>query len=144
MKQAYRWNRVDCLLPNIAQSNFPEFLLLNDERDSVVSIETRYELDGLGLECRWGRSSRTFPDRLRGTSCRYSEYWMDFSGLKRSGHGFDHPPLSSTEFESEQSSASASHLRLRYVTWCFQMRTFQADVHYQTHSKVTRSKSCEV
>jgi len=144
MKQAQRGNRVDCLLPNIAQSNLPEYFLFNYGRDSVVSIATRYELDGLGLECRWGRSFRTLPYRLQGTSCRYSGYWVTFSKQKRSGLGSDHPLLSSTEFESEQSTASASHLRLRYVTWCFQMRTSQAYVHFRTRPKVTRSKACEV
>ena len=83
MKQAQRASRFDCLLPNIGQSNFPEFLLLNDGRDSVVSIATRYEQDGLGLECRWGRSFRILPDRLRGTSFWYSGYWVTFWGLKR-------------------------------------------------------------
>jgi hypothetical protein len=35
-------------------------------RDSVVSIATRYGLEGPGIESRWGEIFRTYPDRLRG------------------------------------------------------------------------------
>jgi hypothetical protein len=35
-------------------------------RDSVVGIATRYVLEGLGIESRWGEIFHTYPDRLRG------------------------------------------------------------------------------
>ena len=44
-------------------------------RDSVVSIATRYGLDGPGIESRWGEIFRTYPDRLRGPpSLLYNGY----------------------------------------------------------------------
>jgi hypothetical protein len=44
-------------------------------RDSVVGIATRYGLEGLGIETRWGEIFRTYPDRLRGPpSLLYNGY----------------------------------------------------------------------
>jgi hypothetical protein len=44
-------------------------------RDSVVSIATRYGLEGPGIESRWGEIFRTYPDRLRGSpSLPYNGY----------------------------------------------------------------------
>jgi hypothetical protein len=44
-------------------------------RDSVVSIATRYGLEGPGIESRWGEIFRTCPDRLRGSpSLQYNGY----------------------------------------------------------------------
>ena len=44
-------------------------------RDSVVSIATRYGLEGPGIESRWGEIFRTYPDRLRGPpSLLYNGY----------------------------------------------------------------------
>ena len=98
----------------------------------------------MGLETRWGRSFPTVPDRLRDTSFWYNGYRVTFRGVRLAGREFDHPPPSSTEFENEQSSTSASHLRLLCVKWCFQIRISEADVHFRTHSKVTCSISYEV
>jgi hypothetical protein len=51
-------------------------------RDSVVGIATRYELEGPGIESRWGEIFRTYPDRLRGPpSLLYNGYRV-FSGGK--------------------------------------------------------------
>jgi hypothetical protein len=44
-------------------------------RDSVVGTETRYGLEGPGIESRWGEIFRTYPDRLRGPpSLLYNGY----------------------------------------------------------------------
>jgi hypothetical protein len=43
--------------PTVAQliKKFHTFIYHRGGRDSVVSIATRYELDGPGIESRWGR-----------------------------------------------------------------------------------------
>jgi hypothetical protein len=49
--------------------------LLHWSRDSSVGIATRYELEGPGIESRWGEIFRTSPDRLRGPpSLLYNGY----------------------------------------------------------------------
>jgi hypothetical protein len=64
-------------------------------RDSIVGIATRYGLDVLGIESRWGRDF-PHPDRPWGPpSLLYNEYQVSFPGVKWPGHGVDHPPLSS-------------------------------------------------
>ena len=65
-------------------------------RDSSVGIATRYRLDGLGIESRWGGARfsapvqtgpEAYPDSCTtGTGC--------FPGVKRTGRGADHPPPS--------------------------------------------------
>ena len=48
---------------------------LYGSRDSVVSIATRYGLEGPGIDSRWGEIFRTYPDRLRGPpSLLYNGY----------------------------------------------------------------------
>jgi len=68
-------------------------------RESLVGIATRYELDGPRIEFRWGGEIfRTRPDRPWGPpSLLYNAYWVSFPGVKRPGHGVDHPPPSSVE-----------------------------------------------
>ena len=63
-------------------------------RDSSVGIATRYGLDGLGIESRWGcEIFRTRPDRPWGPpSLLYNGYTGSFLGLKRPGRGADNPP----------------------------------------------------
>jgi hypothetical protein len=54
-------------------------------RDSVVGIETRYGLEGPGIESRWGAIFCTYPDRLRGPpSLLYNGYRV-FAGVKAAG-----------------------------------------------------------
>jgi len=44
-------------------------------RDGVVGIETRYRLEGPGIESPWSEIFRTYPDRLGGPpSLLYSGY----------------------------------------------------------------------
>ena len=60
--------------------------------DSIVSIVTRYGLDGLGIEFRWGGFSTTVHT---GPGVRPASYTMgtgSFPGVKRPGRGVDDPP----------------------------------------------------
>ena len=62
-------------------------LIQNTEvgRDGSVGIETRYELDGPGIESRWGEIFRTRPDRPWGLPrLLYNEYRV-FLGGKAAG-----------------------------------------------------------
>ena len=63
--------------------------------DSSVYIATRYGLDGLGIESRWGpRFSapvQTSPGAHPGS---YTMGTASFPGVKRPGRGADHPPPS--------------------------------------------------
>jgi hypothetical protein len=71
-------------------------------RDSVVGIETRYGLDGPGIESRWGRD---FPHRSKPTlgPTQPCVQWVPNSsrlgggGGEPPGSGVDHPPPSSAE-----------------------------------------------
>jgi hypothetical protein len=55
-------------------------------RDSVVSITTRYGVEGPGIESRWGEFFRTYSDRLRGPpSLLYNGYLVFPRG--RGGRG---------------------------------------------------------
>jgi hypothetical protein len=67
-------------------------------RDSSVGIATCYELDGPGIESRWGvRFSapvQTDPGAYP-ASCTIRT--VSFPGVKRPGRGVDHPPSSSAE-----------------------------------------------
>jgi hypothetical protein len=67
-------------------------------RDSVVGIATRYELDGPGIESRWG--ARFSVPVQTGPGAYPASYTMgtgSLPGVKRSGRGVDHPPPSSAE-----------------------------------------------
>ena len=67
-------------------------------RDRSVGIATRYELEGPGIESRWGAK---FSSSFRtGPGPHPSSYIMgtgSFSGVKRPGRGVVHPPLSIAE-----------------------------------------------
>ena len=66
--------------------------------DSSVSVETRYELDGPGLNRGAGNIFRTRPDRpWDPPSLLYNMYRVSFPGVRRSGRGVNHPPPSGAE-----------------------------------------------
>jgi hypothetical protein len=66
-------------------------------RGSSVGIATRYELDGPGIEFRWGRD---FPDRPWGPpSFLFNGRRVSAPAVKRPGRGVDHPPPSSAEVQ---------------------------------------------
>jgi hypothetical protein len=63
------------------------------DRDSSVSMVTRYGLDGPGIESRWGEIFHTNPDRPWGPlSLLNNGHRVSFPGVKRPGRGVDHPP----------------------------------------------------
>jgi hypothetical protein len=67
-------------------------------RDSSVVIATRYELDGPGIESRWGRDFQ-HPSRPALGPTQLPVQWVlgHSLGEKRPGRGVDHPPPSSAE-----------------------------------------------
>jgi hypothetical protein len=67
-------------------------------RDSSVGIATRYELDGPGIESRWGRDFQQ-PSRPALGPTQPPVQWVSGNslGVKRPGRGVDHPPPSSAE-----------------------------------------------
>jgi hypothetical protein len=70
-------------------------------RDSSVGITTRYGLEGLGIESRWGEIFRTYPDRLRGPPGLLYKGYGVFPGSKvRPGRDADHTPPSSAEVKN--------------------------------------------
>ena len=82
-------------------------LLLLMGRDISVGIVTRYELDGPGIETRWGARFPAFVQidpEANPASCTMGT--GDFSGVKRPGRGADHPPHLSTEYMYSPSGPS--------------------------------------
>jgi hypothetical protein len=73
---------------------------LNDgvNRDSVVGVATRYELDGTGIESRWRRIFRTRPYRpWDPPHLLYNGYRVSLEGVYLPGRGVHHPLPSSAE-----------------------------------------------
>ena len=67
-------------------------------RGSVVSVATRYGLDGPEIESRWGARLSAPVQTGRGTyPASYTMGTGSFRGVKRPGRGFNHPPPSSAE-----------------------------------------------
>ena len=67
-------------------------------RDSSVGIETRYSLEGLGIDSRWGEIFRTRPDLpWCPPSLLYNGYRVSFLGVKRPGRVVDYPSPSIAE-----------------------------------------------
>ena len=63
---------------------------------SVDGIATGYELDGPGIESRWGEIFYTCPDRPWGpSSLLYNGYRLFHGGKKRPGRNADPSPPSS-------------------------------------------------
>jgi hypothetical protein len=82
------------------QSNesFNSFFVAYVGRDGIVSIATRYGLDGPRIESRWG--SRFSAPVQTGPGAHPSSYAVDtgsFPGIKRPGRGVNHPPPYSAE-----------------------------------------------
>jgi hypothetical protein len=73
-------------------------IFLSRSREFIVSITTRYGLDGPGIESRW--EERFSSPVQNGSEAHPASYIMDtgsFLGVKRPGRGVDHPPPSSAE-----------------------------------------------
>jgi hypothetical protein len=73
-------------------------MILRVGLDTVVSKMTQYELDGPGIEPRWGRFF-PHPSRPAVKPNQSPVHWVPgfFHGMQRSGRVVDHPPSSSTE-----------------------------------------------
>jgi hypothetical protein len=74
----------------------------NKGRDSSVGIATDYGLDGPGIESRWG--ARFFAHIQTGPGVHPASCTMgtgSSAGVKRPGHGADHPPPSSARVKKE-------------------------------------------
>ena len=73
-------------------------------RDSVVSIASRYGIDDVGIEPRWGEIFRTRPDWSWGPpTLQYSGYRVAFLGVKRPGRDVYHPPHLAPKLKKEYS-----------------------------------------
>ena len=82
------------------------------DRDSSVGVETRYELNGPGIESRWGRdfSHPSIPalGHIQPPIQRVSFLWV-----KRLGRGVGHPPHLTPPLKKEQSYTSTPPLGVR-------------------------------
>jgi hypothetical protein len=71
---------------------------VTEEPDSAVGIATRYGLDSLAIESRWGEIFSTRPDRPWSPPILlYSGYRVPLLGVKRPGRGVNHLPPTSAE-----------------------------------------------
>jgi hypothetical protein len=69
-----------------------KYLLLSRDFDSSVGIDTRYGLDGPGIESRWGaRFSAPVQTAPGAYPTFYTTGTGSFPVVKRPGRGFDHP-----------------------------------------------------
>jgi hypothetical protein len=67
-------------------------------RDSSVGIPAGYKTDGPGIESLWGaRFSAPVQTGREAHPVSYTIGTRSFPGVKRSGRGVDHPPLSIAE-----------------------------------------------
>ena len=92
---------------------------MNDGRDSVVGIATRYRLDGLGLELRRSEIFGAFQTGLEAHPVSCTMGTGSFPVLKRLERGADHPPSSSAALRMTWSYASVRLLCLhrRVMGW---------------------------
>jgi len=76
-------------------------------RDSLVSIATRYAMDGPGIESRWGRGF-PHPSRqaVRSTQTAIKGVSGLFPEVKRPERGVDRPPLVALRLKKEWSYKS--------------------------------------
>jgi hypothetical protein len=67
-------------------------------QDSSVGIASRYGLDGPGIESQWGEIFSAPVQTGHGAHpASYTMGTESFPGIKRSGHGVDHPSQSKAE-----------------------------------------------
>jgi hypothetical protein len=92
-------------------------------RNSSVSIATGYELDGPGIESRWGE---IFAIVQSGPGAHPASYTIGTGycpGLKRTGRAVDHPPPSSAEVKERvelylySSSQPVLGQTLSFILW---------------------------
>ena len=69
----------------------------------IISVETRYGLEGTGFESRWGEIFLTHPDRNWGPqSFLYNGYRDSFPAVKWTERGVDNPPTSSAKVKKKR------------------------------------------
>ena len=77
-------------------SNYNEYMIFMG-RNSSVSIATVYWLDGPGINSWWGDFPHLSRPALGTHPASYRMGTGSFLGVKKPGHGIDHPPPCSTE-----------------------------------------------
>jgi hypothetical protein len=95
--------------------DFPTVYVCGMGRDSSVCIATRYGLDGLWIESRWGGGKFSVSVQ-NGAWAHPGSYTMgdeSFPGVKRPERGFDHPPHLAPTLKKEYSYTSTSPLDFR-------------------------------
>jgi hypothetical protein len=93
-------------------------LHLTVRRDSSVGIMTRYELDGAGIESRWGDDIfYTCPDRPWGPPSLLYSWYQVFSRGKAVGTWCWPSPHLAPRLKKEQSYTSIPPLSLRGMFW---------------------------
>ena len=89
-----------CVLPvlSICMLYLNTLIFFGASRDSVIGIATRYELDGPGIELRWGRDIPHLSGPALGPpTLLYSENRVFPGGVNRPCRGVDHLPPSSAK-----------------------------------------------
>jgi hypothetical protein len=79
------------------------------DRYSAVGIATRYLLDGLGIESRWGASfSAPVQSDPGGLPSHLWNWYRVLPGVKLPGRGVDHPPHQAPRLKKEYSPTEPS------------------------------------
>ena len=85
------------------------YCIATRDQDSSVGIATRYELDGPGIESRRGaRFSAPVETDPGAHPASYIRGTGSFLGLKRAGHGVEHPSSSNAKVEGRVELYSCS------------------------------------
>jgi hypothetical protein len=95
------------------------YVFINGGRDSVVDIATHYELNGPGLESRWGRNFPCHPDRPHAHEASCTMATSPFPSVRRPEPVADYSPPSSAELRMGWSYSPATPLRVnrRVMVW---------------------------
>ena len=81
---------------------FSCYIKFNVGRDKSVGVATRYGLRGSGMESRWGaRFSAPVHTDPGAHPASYTMGTWAFPGVKRLGHGVDHPPHLAPKLKEE-------------------------------------------
>ena len=80
--------------------------------DSSVGKATRYGLDGLGIEARWGLDIPHLSIPADAHPASYTLGTGSFPGVKRPGRGVNHPPHLAPRLKNIYSTSGLSWLVL--------------------------------
>jgi hypothetical protein len=85
------WMLVLCVVSKDKRQNAGQ-----SRQTSSDEVQAKYKK--IQKKSRWGEIFRTLPDRAGGPpGFLYNGYRVSFPGVKRTGHGVDHPHLSNAE-----------------------------------------------